>query len=303
MRRPPPRIYAQKRIDDIRQTKSLAIAAPIESMNSVELVDTLAVYACRVSTPPLKEGALVESPREALSSILGRAQELLPHLDPVLVVRIFSYLQSVSHISTSEYQELLNACVSRLADLSIQQLVRLMFTVSVARRRLALDTVSFTESCFSHMNLEALGATTPPRLVAKLVVSSAMLATPTQTELVLPKLEHLVLSTITNVQPDQVQQVAFGLGRLGTKNTDLVNRITMHALDITPIQDQKTYSSLLISLHRLNPPSPAWEAFKKIYCDHIGLGPSEPPHVSNIAECLPRESEILVRRIRNALVH
>ena len=303
MRRPPPRVYAQKQIADIRATGSQYVVFSPESMNSVELVDTLAIYAGRITSPKIKEGALIKSPQELFPSVIQRTQELFPHMDPVLIVRLFSYLQSISFVSAEQYQELLNACVPRLVDLSIQQLVRLMFSVCVVSRRLTFEKCSFTEACFLRMKFDELGESTPPRVVAKLVVSTAILASPSKIERILPKLEGLVSLTLTNLQPDHLQQVAFGLGRLGTKNTDLVDHITMHALNVTPISDKKTYSSLLISLHRLEPSSPSWDAFKKIYRDHIGLSPWEAPHVSNIAKCLPSESEILLRRIRNALVH
>ena len=303
MRRPPPRIYAQKRIEDIRASSVSTGNTLFECMNSIELIDFLAVHAGRINPPNIKrEEGLIQSPVELLPSLLDRALRLLPQMDCVLVVRLFSYLQTANDVSVTQYQGLLDACVPRLSDLSIQQLVRLMFSVSVSSKRLALDTTAFSDSCFTHLNFDTLGESTPPRLVSKLVVSSAILTKPHQAALFLPKLETLVGNILTHLEPDQLQQVAFGLGRLGTENSDLVNRITMHALHTTPIRDKKTYSSLLISLHRLYATSPSWEAFKKVYIDYIGLSPSD-PHISNLAECLPGESEILLRRIRNALVH
>ena len=267
----------------------------------MELLDSFAVHAKRVSSPQIGElDAIIHSTQDSISDLIIRANALVPGMDPMLIVRLFSYLQNMEEVSTENYQALLNACVPRLGEFSIQQLVRMMFAVSVASKRHTLDTVFFREFCFKHLDMDELGIATPPRLVSKLVVSTAIIADAAQQEALLPTLERLVLSTLTHMQPDQVQQVAFGLSRMGSTNCTCA--LITHALNITPIRDTRSYSALLISLHRLKPISPLWEAVKKVYCDHIGLSLSD-PHVSEIAKCLPKETNILHRRIRNALVY
>ena len=301
LRQPAPRMFIQKRIRDIRGRGRGCVGDSIAAFDSVELLDSFAVHANRVSVPQIREtNALIHLSKEIVPDLFKRSHELIHEMDSVLIVRLFSYLQKMEEVPTDDYQNLLNACVPRLGEFTIQQLVRMMFAVSVARKRQTVDTSLFSEFCFKYLDISKLGQNTPPRLVSKLIVSTALLADSHQQAALLPGLERLVVDTLNSMQPDQVQQVAFGFGRMGAENCTCA--IISHALDITPIRDTKTYSALLISLRRLKPALPVWDAFKKVYCDSIGLSLSE-PHVSEIASLLPRESDILHRRIRNALVY
>lgn len=305
MRRPPPRVFAQKQLADLRGGSRTWIQSP-ESLNSIEVADSLAVFAGRIKpTGTFKEDALIISSESSIASLLVRTHQLLQSMDPVLIVRIFNYLQDITtaHISANQYQEMLNGCIPRLNEFTVQQLVRLMFSVSTVSRRLAFDLRTFSDVCFAHLDLTKLGESTPPRLVSKLVVSVALLSDSNTLSPLLPELERIVSVTLSSLQVDQLQQVSFGFCRMKCSNDDLIQKLITHGLTVTPTSEMKTYNALLISLHRLGPNNlPQWKAFKKIYMDHIGLTPAE-PHISELAKCLPNESEILLRRIRTALVH
>jgi hypothetical protein len=227
-------------------------------------------------------------------------------MDPVLIVRLVSCIKKIDCISEDEVSKILKSVEPRVQDFSPQQLVRFVFTISGLSARVFAET-KIPEICMNRATIVFSSySTCPPRVVAKLAVSVALLDNGKQFKSLHQTVQDLIGTCISEMEADHVQQVCFALSRLGSKDTDLATRLTTHAILISPIKPIQTYTSLLVSLHRLprDPACERWLSFKRVFVDHIGLGPNHEPHVSTLSRLLPSKlDEIHIRRIRNALVH
>jgi len=144
----------------------------------------------------------------------------------------------------------------------------------------------------------------PPRVVAKLAVSISLLDGDKRHSKLMIKIQELALAVLSDMDPEHVQQLAFSMGQYGLcENRELVSQLTARAVTLSPVKPVRTYSSLLISLSRLERASEDqnWKILKRIYVDHIGLGSDREPHISTLRQ-LVKLNEIQLRRIRNALV-
>lgn len=227
---------------------------------------------------------------------LTRVLELLPLMDPVLVVRAGCAVFSRSHPEMSDF---VDQVLVRMTDLGLQQLARLLFAVANSKSiTLSMRYELLTEGekfVFTLLSSEI----PPPRVLSKLCVVFS------QSSHIWPILALHVSKSLDFLEGDQVQQILFACTQQNSASSDITLSLIKRSVSLSPLSCPKTYSALLISMGLLNNRFPQVSEFCSIYRAHFGIPLRGFIAVEKLRESLVQKgyqpTEIQLRQIRNTL--
>jgi hypothetical protein len=250
-----PRVFTRKRVPDIRMIPDSC------GTRSVTLEEG----------SPGSAGLIDKNSREFPSSGTSASVPVRPRMPSSTSDHL---LQRSDSLPTQHGAvESLQRVMSRLDDLSIHSFSRLIFRLGHASKRTPLDSVMVDRLVKRATIL--LSSAHDPHVIPQLSVGFALLgSTIAEHRDLWETLISMTRSSLPTMEADQLQQVAFSLGRAGIGPKDeLVDLLFNRSIFLSPVSSGRTYVNLLVSLDKLllSTTSESFEMFKKMFLDHIGV--------------------------------
>lgn len=243
-------------------------------MGPVEVSDHISLLVSANEAGTISADALVRLPEDSLQLACDRVTELSDHMDPVLLTRCLSKLSRADTVPDDMIQRLSRRAIQRIPDMPLGCLARLIFSVA-ARLDAESGNRLFRESASRILELTSHFDTVPPKVAGKLFVGLPRIQQESHNTFLWERLESFALHGIGEMDPEHVQQVAYGIAmRSSFDNPPLVTALLKQACSVADKAYILTHMALIISLSRL-PKSAAdeelWSLFKRLSRDRIGL--------------------------------